>query len=161
MPVLGLQPWQMAVDLFAYIFICSRTIFYNFWRKGKYGIIWIYGLSFNTDWRYDTLMDRIRFNCKAPAYILITISLRVLYARLKNGRFMQWQWTSVRPSFPGFFQHAFRYQFETWVIHSVGGTTYQVWVSSQLDHLTYFTAKISSNFFSIMSSEIKINPSNI
>ena len=41
---------------------------------------------------------------------------------------------SVRPSFPDFFQHALRYQFETWYMHSVDGTTCRVWVSSQLGH---------------------------
>ena len=44
---------------------------------------------------------------------------------------------SVRPSvrvFRTFLQHALRYQFETWFIHSVGGTTCQVWVASQLGH---------------------------
>ena len=34
--------------------------------------------------------------------------------------------------FRPFIQHAFRYQFETWCIHSVGGTTCRVWVSSQM-----------------------------
>ena len=45
-----------------------------------------------------------------------------LYARLKKGRIMPWQCPSVCPSvrpsvrlsFPDFFQHALRYQFETW-----------------------------------------------
>ena len=48
---------------------------------------------------------------------------------------------SVRPSvhlsllvFWTFFQHALRYQFETWYIHSVGGTTCRVLVASQLGH---------------------------
>ena len=44
---------------------------------------------------------------------------------------------SVRPSvhvFWTFLQHALRYQFETWYIHSVGSTTYRVWVASQLGH---------------------------
>ena len=44
---------------------------------------------------------------------------------------------SVRPSvriFRTFLQHALRYQFETWYIHSVGGTTCEVWVASQLGH---------------------------
>ena len=44
---------------------------------------------------------------------------------------------SVRPSvrvFRTFFQHALRYQFETWYMHSVGGTACRVWVSSQLGH---------------------------
>ena len=44
---------------------------------------------------------------------------------------------SVRPSvrvFRTFFQHALRYQFETWYMHLVGGTTCRVWVSSQLGH---------------------------
>ena len=64
-----------------------------------------------------------------------------LYARLKNGRIMLWQCPSVCPSvrpfvrvFRTFFQHALRYQFETWYMHSVGGTTCRVWVSSQLSH---------------------------
>ena len=44
---------------------------------------------------------------------------------------------SVRPSvrvFRTFLQHALRYQFETWYIHSVGGATCRVWVASQLGH---------------------------
>ena len=46
---------------------------------------------------------------------------------------------SVRPSvraFRIFLQHALRYQFETWYIHSVGGTTYRVWVASHWVTLT-------------------------
>ena len=42
---------------------------------------------------------------------------------------------NVRPSvhvFRMFLQHALRYQFETWYIHSVGGTTCQVWIAKQL-----------------------------
>ena len=72
-----------------------------------------------------------------------------LYARLKNGHIMPWQCPSVhlsvcpsvrpsvrlsvcpsvRPSvrvFRTFLEHALRYQFETWYIHSVGGTTCRV-----------------------------------
>ena len=41
---------------------------------------------------------------------------------------------SVRPRFRTFLQHALRYQFQTWYIHSVGGTTCRVWVASQLGH---------------------------
>ena len=44
----------------------------------------------------------------------------------KTGRIMPWQCPSVRPSvhvFRTFLQHALRYQFETWYIHSVGGTS--------------------------------------
>ena len=44
---------------------------------------------------------------------------------------------SVRPSvrvFRTFLQHALRYQFETWYIHSVDGTTYRVRLASQLGH---------------------------
>ena len=43
----------------------------------------------------------------------------------------------VRPSvrvFWTFLQHALRYQFETWYIHSVGGMTCRVWVASQMGH---------------------------
>ena len=42
-----------------------------------------------------------------------------------------------RPSvrvFRTFFQHALRYQIETWYMHLVGDTTCRVWVSSQLGH---------------------------
>ena len=63
----------------------------------------------------------------------------------KTGHIMPWQCPSVllsvcpsvRPSvcvFRTFLQHALRYQFETWYIHSVGGTTCRVWVASQLGH---------------------------
>ena len=44
---------------------------------------------------------------------------------------------SVLPSvqvFRTFLQHALRYRFETWYIHSVGGTTCRVRVASQLGH---------------------------
>ena len=63
----------------------------------------------------------------------------------KTGRIMPWQCPSVRLSvcpsvrpsvhvFRTFLQHALRYQFETWYIHSIGGTTCRVWVASQLGH---------------------------
>ena len=69
-----------------------------------------------------------------------------LYARLKNGTYYAVAMSvrpsvrlsvrpSVRPSvrvFRTFLQHALRYQFETWYMHSVGGTTCRVWVASQL-----------------------------
>ena len=35
---------------------------------------------------------------------------------------------SVRQSSLDFFQHALRCQFETWYMHSVGGTTWRVWI---------------------------------
>ena len=46
-------------------------------------------------------------------------------------------------SFPGFFLHVLRYQFETWYIHAKGGVTRKVTVSFQSGHfvLTYFTTK--------------------
>ena len=50
----------------------------------------------------------------------------------KRGRIMTWQCPSVRPSvrvIRTFLQHALRYQFETWYIHSVGGMTCWVWVA--------------------------------
>ena len=74
-------------------------------------------------------------------YINSIWNIMFLYARLKNGRIMLWQCPSVCPSvrpsvrvFRTFFQRALRYQFETWYMHSVGGTTCRVWVSSQLGH---------------------------
>ena len=62
-----------------------------------------------------------------------------LYAHLKNGTYYAVAMSvrpSVRPSVcPSVrLQHALRYQFETWYIHSVGGTTCRVWVASQLGH---------------------------
>ena len=42
---------------------------------------------------------------------------------------------SVRPSaFSGLFQHALRYQFQTRYLHSLGGMTCRVLVSSQVGH---------------------------
>ena len=55
---------------------------------------------------------------------------------------------SVRPSFPDFLQHALRYQFETWYLHSVGGTTSRVWVSFQLGH---FNLLYSQNLVKLIS----------
>ena len=55
-----------------------------------------------------------------------------LYARLKNGAYYAVVMSvrlSVRPSvrvFRTFLQHALRYQFETWYIHLLGGTTCRV-----------------------------------
>ena len=59
---------------------------------------------------------------------------------------------SVRPSvrvFRTFLQHALRYQFETWYIHSVGGTTCRVRVASQLGHfyLVYSQKEVKPIFF--------------
>ena len=51
---------------------------------------------------------------------------------------------SVRPPvwvFRTFFQHALRYQFDTWNRHLVGGTTCRVWVSSQLGHFDLVYSK--------------------
>ena len=65
----------------------------------------------------------------------------------------------VRPHF----LHALRYQFETWYIHSAGGTTCRVWVSSQLGHfdLLYSQKWAKPIFFATMASQIKINPPNV
>ena len=41
---------------------------------------------------------------------------------------------SFRPSFRTSYQYDLRYQFQTWNIHSVGGTTCRVWVSSKSSH---------------------------
>ena len=51
----------------------------------------------------------------------------------------------ILPSFPDLFLNALRYQFESWYIHSVGGTTWRVH-HNQVP-LTYFTAKGRSNAF--------------
>ena len=51
----------------------------------------------------------------------------------KTGRIMPWRCPSVR-IFRAFLQHALRYQFETWYIHSVGSMTCRVWFASQLGH---------------------------
>ena len=50
--------------------------------------------------------------------------------------------------FRTFLQHALRYQFETWYIHSVGGRTCRVWVASQLGHfdLVYSQKKVKPIF---------------
>ena len=77
-------------------------------------------------------------------WILSETHQAILYARLKNGRIIPWQCPSpvrlsvrpsVRPRLPDFFQHALRYQFETWYIHCVLGTTCSLWRASHLGHL--------------------------
>ena len=87
------------------------------------------------------------FSCdQAVLWMVFSVRLSVchtfLYARLKNGTYYAVAMSvrlsvrpSVRPSvrvFRTFLQHVLRYQFETWYIHSVGGTTCWVWVASQL-----------------------------
>ena len=75
-----------------------------------------------------------------PIWFYMDFILHGFYS-LKNGRIMLWQCPSVCPSvrpsvrvFRTFFQHALRYQIETWYMHLVGDTTCRVWVSSQLGH---------------------------
>ena len=46
-----------------------------------------------------------------------------------------------------FLQHALRYQFETWYIHAVGGTTCRVELHHNWVTLTYFTANNKSKSF--------------
>ena len=69
-------------------------------------------------------------------YFIIMIFIRPFEKRTYYAMAMSVR-LSVRPSvrvFRTFFQRALRYQFETWYMHSVGGTTCRVWVSSQLGH---------------------------
>ena len=40
-----------------------------------------------------------------------------------------------------FFLHVFRYQFQTWYMHAVGGVTRKFEFHSNRDTLTYFAAK--------------------
>ena len=69
---------------------------------------------------------------RSPAEENLSCSVKLqdtfVYARLKNERICRGDVRlSVRPSFPDFFQHALRYQFETWLyMHSVVGTTCRV-----------------------------------
>ena len=92
-----------------------------------------------------------------------------LYARLKNVCIMPWQFPSVCPSvrppvrvFRTFLQHALKYQFETWYIHSVGDTTCRVWVASQLGRFDPVNSqKLVKSVFTIMASWIMINSSNL
>ena len=52
------------------------------------------------------------------------------------------------PAFSGLFQHAWIYHFKTWYMHSVGGTTCRVWVSSQLGHVgSVLQTKVSQTIF--------------
>ena len=73
---------------------------------------------------------------QVPKLLFRVMSLKIVF--LLYARFSYYAMAmSVRPSvrvFRTFFQHALRYQFETWYIHSVGSTTCRVWVESQLGH---------------------------
>ena len=110
------------------------------WCFSDKNISLINPITFHYDSRYYILLNhfKLMLQCQNP---VLYIAQSFLYARLKNGRIMLWQCPSVCPSvrpsvrvFRTFFQRALRYQFETWYMHSVGGTTCRVWVSSQLGH---------------------------
>ena len=98
----------------------------------------------------------IKTRCLSPMICQLNGCPHFLYARLKNGTYYAVAMSvrpsvcpSVRPSvrvFRTFLQHALRYQFETWYIHSVGGTTCRVWVASQLGH------------FDLVSSQKEVKP---
>ena len=82
------------------------------------------------------------FSCdQAALWMVFSVRLSHLFIRPFEKRTYYAVAMSVRPSvcpsvrvFRTFLQHALRYQFETWYIHSVGGTTCRVWVASQLGH---------------------------
>ena len=90
------------------------------------------------------LYQRFDFTCRDSVSMKnTTANIQIIFYTpvWKTGRIMPWQCPSVCPSvrpsvrvFRTFLQHALRYQFETWYIHSVGGTTCRVWVASQLGH---------------------------
>ena len=107
-------------------------------------VVW---LPINLGRRWISCLIVARFTDPASGMIFAIVQYKFLYARLKNGRIMPGQLRSnspkmfvcpsVRPSvrvLRTFLQRALRYQFETWYIHSVGGTTCRVWVASQLGH---------------------------
>ena len=69
---------------------------------------------------------------------------------------------SQRKVFWTFYQHALRYQFETWYIHLVGSATHQVRVSSQSGHhdLLYSQEWVNVIFF-IYGIKNYIEPSDL
>ena len=74
-------------------------------------------------------------------YLYTVYSVPVVFIRLFEKRSYYAVAMSARPSvrpsvrvFRIFLQHALRSQFETWYIHSVGGTTCRIWVASKLGH---------------------------
>ena len=69
---------------------------------------------------------------------------------------------SQRKVFWTFYQHALRYQFETWYIHLVGSATHQVKVSSQSGHrdLLYSQEWVNIIFF-IYGIKNYIKPSDL
>ena len=77
--------------------------------------------------------------------------LSFLYARLKNGCIILWQYLRIRQSFPDFFQHALRYEFETGSIHSVAGMTCQVWISLQLKSYCWNFGNYFCTFWSFLA----------
>ena len=123
------------------------------WRRRRRKIISLFSVQFNHSFILPdhTILRRkwdVVFIRRGIYECRITWLFSFLYARLKNGTYYAVAMSvrpsvrlsvcpSVRPSvrvFRTFLQHALRYQFETWYIHSVGGTTCRVWVASQLGH---------------------------
>ena len=104
---------------------------------------WIVGiLKKLKKWCYGTWGNNQYINLQAEIYFEATIFIRPFEKRdvLCRGNVRPSVCPSVCPSvrpsvrvFQTFLQHALRYQFETWYMHSVGGTTCRVWVASQLD----------------------------
>ena len=69
---------------------------------------------------------------------------------------------SQRKVFWTFYQHALRYQFETWYIHLVGSATHQVRVSSQSGHLDLLYSQEWVNvIFFIYGIKNYIEPSDL
>ena len=109
----------------------SDTYYYNWiWRHNF--VIYCTELYYWCKYNMDACMSKYRYSKWRDLVFFL------LYARLKNGTYYAVAMSvcpSVRPSvrvFRTFLQHALRYQFETWYMHSVGGTTCRVWVASQL-----------------------------
>ena len=81
------------------------------------------------------VISQRQINIPGIIFIIRPFEKRTYYAVAKSVR--PSVRLSVRPSvrvFRTFLQHALRYQFETWYIHLVGGTTCRVRVASQLGH---------------------------
>ena len=79
----------------------------------------------------------------------------------KNGRIMPWRCSSVRPSFPDFFQHALEYPFLILYIHSLSSMAHRVWVLLQSGHFVpTLRLKVEQILFCFifMASQIKKNP---
>ena len=133
-------PCYMAAFLERYVPLGCSCIIFRIYRS----------LSCCADIFWDILDSCFEFAFRLPDVICFLWYCVIRFLHEKQSHYAVA--ISVRPSIRSSvrvfytFSTCLLYQFETWYRYSVGCMTHRVWVSSELGHLTYFTAKDISNY---------------